>query len=68
MTCGIHEHLLKTFSWSQECGLPGQDLPDITAVFTAHLTIINSSLPLNESFFFNSVGNVITLFPLHRLF
>lgn len=35
MTCGIHEHLLKTFSWSQECGLPGQDLPDITAVFTA---------------------------------
>ena len=35
LTCGIHEHLLKTFFWSQECGLAGQDLPDITAVFTA---------------------------------
>lgn len=36
LTCGIHEHFLKTSFWSQECGksMPGQDLTDRNAVFT----------------------------------
>lgn len=35
-TCGIREHLLKTSFWGQECGnlVPGQDLPDINAIFS----------------------------------
>lgn len=43
LTCGIHEHLLKTSFWSQECGnaMPGQDLTDINEYLLKYLTITN---------------------------
>lgn len=69
LTCGIHEHLLKTSFWSQECGnsMPGQDPPNINSVFTEVFRYHNSWLPFNKPFFFTSVETVIAQ-PPHRLF
>lgn len=46
--------------------MPGQDLPDINAILTEAFNYHNSCLPFKKSFFFKSVGFVVTPFPLHR--
>ena len=47
--------------------MPGQDLPDINAVFTEIFNYHKYLIALNKSFLFKSAGNVITPFLLHKL-